>query len=188
MSWRGTSLLALALAVVVLVAYRDVVSEDPNAGWDAVLVEPQPTIAADDIERLLDLEQETVVAVSLAYKGATVRSRRTAYGWTNTAKPRAINDFLDSVSELAIILTVNGNPATDDLAGYGLVEPMATITLERDRLPPVSVTLGNRNPSATAIYAQTNQRKGVLLTGAVALWDLQKAVSTLSESGPDANR
>ncbi len=185
MTRHRTLLLALALSLVAWIAYRDVVSEDPNAGWDAVFVEPQPTLAANDIERLLDLEPKTVVAVSLEYKGVTAQSQRTAYGWTNTAGPRAINDFLDSLSELAIILTVSGDPATEDLAGYGLVEPLATITLDRDRLAPVSIALGHRNPSATAIYAQTNQRPGVVLTGAVVLWDLQEVLTALSESTHD---
>ncbi len=180
MSWRNTGILAIAVAVVGLIAYRDVVGGNPDAGWDAVFEEPQPTLPADDIVLLLDLDPARVEAVAIDYRGKRSQSRRTAYGWSGTDRPRAIDDFVVGLSELAVILTVDEQPSDADLDGYGLADAVARIELDLDGGPALTIALGERNPSATAIYARAGGSDAVVLTGAVALWDLQKAVKAIS--------
>jgi len=179
MNWRNTIFLALAAAAAVLLAYRDVTSEDPAAGWSTVFEEPPPTRPADDIERLVAFEPKTITGVILEHGGRTARTKRTAYGWSNTTHPRAITDLIDSIAELAVILSLETEPSDEDLEGYGLVAPQAAIVLERSGADAISIALGNRNPSATGIYARASQRPDVALTGAVAMWEIEKALNAL---------
>lgn len=187
MSWRNTLLLALLVAVVGGIAYRDVLVEDPDAGWQTVFEEPLPTPPSADIEHLVDFDPRSVMAISLESKGASAQTRRTAYGWTGTSRPRKINDFLDNLRALAIILAIEREPSADELAGFGLANPRARIRLERDDAPAIDIALGQHNPSATGIYARVSQRPGVVLTGAVVAWDLTEAFDALDEAPPVAD-
>jgi hypothetical protein len=184
MSWRGTLVLAAVVAAVGFVAYRDVLIENPEADWQTVFEEPPPTVAADTIEHLLDLTPESVIAFQIEYDGRQASSRRTRDGWSDTVKPRAVNDFLEGLSNLAVILTIDEEPSRRDLEGYGLAPAAARIALERSGLPTVTIELGDHNPSGTAIYARVRGRPGVALTGAAALWDLEKALHALSGATP----
>jgi len=179
MTWRNTILLALAAAAVAYLAYRDVVAENPAAGWSTVFEEPPPTRPTDDIERLVAFDPMTITGVTLEHGGRTARTTRTAYGWSDTTKPRAITDLIDSLAELAVILTVESEPSDEDLEGYGLLAPLAAIRLERTGADAISIALGNRNPSATGVYARASQRPAVVLTGAVAMWEIEKALNAL---------
>ncbi len=184
MSWRNTLLLAIAAAAVALLAYLDVTSQDPDAGWDTVFEEARPTPPSEDIERLVEFDPRDVIAIRIKRAGTTLRSQRTAYGWSDTTKPRAIADLLDGVAQLAVILTIEEEPSDADLDAYGLAPPHAIIALERDEGPAISILLGNHNPSSTAIYARVTGRTGIVLTGAVAMWDVEKAMSALSATPP----
>lgn len=179
MNWRNTILLALAAAAVVYLAYRDVTSQDPAAGWSTVFEEPPPTRPSDDIERLVAFDPATIIGVTLEHGGRTARTKRTAYGWSNTTRPRAITDLIASLAQLAVILTVESEPSDEDLEGYGLLAPLAAIRLERSGADAISIALGNRNPSATGVYARASQRPDVVLTGAVAIWEIEKALNAL---------
>lgn len=186
MSWRNTIVLAAVVVVVGFVAYRDVLTEDPDADWQTVFEEPAPTVAADTIEHLIDLSPESVVAFQIESGDRRARSQRTGDGWSGTVNPRAVNDFLAGLSNMAVILTIGEEPSRQDLEGYGLAPPKAKIVLERAALPPITIELGEHNPSSTAIYARVGGRAGVTLTGAAALWDLENAVNALSGATPRA--
>lgn len=182
MTWRNTILLALAAAAVVYLAYRDVTSRDPAAGWSTVFEEPPPTRPSDKIERLLAFDPAKITGVTLEHGGRSARTKRTAYGWSNTTNPRAITDLIDSLAELAVILSVETEPSDDDLEGYGLLAPLARIRLDRTDADAITIALGIRNPSATGVYARASQRPDVVLTGAVAMWEIEKALNALQPS------
>lgn len=187
MSWRNTILLALAVAVVAVIAYRDLLGENPDVGWQTVFEEPLPTPESAAIEHLVDFDPKSVVAVLLHSDDREARAQRTAYGWSGTSTPRKINDFLDNLRELAVILSIEEEPTAEDLAGYGLAEPRARIRLEREGAEAIDIALGHHNPSTTAIYARVSQRPGVVLTGAVAMWDLKEAFDALQVPYPPPN-
>ena len=63
---------------------------------------------------------------------------------------------------------------------YGLDPPAAVVEVERVDQPPVVLLLGRRNPPATGVYAQVGANGRVVLTGALALWDFDKAARSLS--------
>jgi hypothetical protein len=182
MKWRNTILLALVAIVAVALAYRDVTSEDPAAGWNAIFEEPPPTRHVDNIERLVDFDPKSVTAITVEGSGRTARTTRKAYGWSHTTSPRAITDLLESLADLAIILHIDEAPSDEDLDGYGLVVPRAAVRLERSGAPAISITLGSHNPSTTGIYARASQRPGVVLTGAVAMWEIEMALNALNAS------
>lgn len=179
MSWRNTALLFLLVVAALAVAYRDVVVEDPEAGWDAVFDEPLPTPPSADVQRLVDFDPKSVVAMSLESEGVSAQTRRTARGWTATSQPRRIDAFLDNLRDLAVILAIDEEPTAEDLAGFGLREPRARIRLERADGSDLVIELGAHNPSTTAIYTRVSGRPGVALTGAVAVWDLSDALAAL---------
>lgn len=180
MKWRNTWLLAAAAVLVIALAYRDIASNDPGAGWEIVFDEPEPTPPAVDVVRLVEFDPRSVVALRVERAGKSIEVRRTAYGWRNTERPRAVSDLLDSIADMAVILEIDGEPDDDDLDAYGLDNPQAVISIEREALPPIEIRLGNHNPSATGIYARISQRPHVVLTGAVAIWDIEKAIAVLA--------
>lgn len=185
MNWRNTILLAAAVLVVLAIAYRDVVTTDPDAGWQVVFDEPEPTPPGADVERLVEFDPRTIKAVHIERHGRAVSVERTAYGWRHAQRPRAVRDLLDSVAAMAVILVVEGEPSAEDLEAYGLAAPQATIRMERDAAAAIEVRLGSHNPSATGIYAHTNQRPEVVLTGAVTIWDIEKALGALAAATAD---
>ncbi len=186
MSWRPTFLLAAAACALVYIAYRDVVREDPSAGWQTIFEEPQPTPPYSAIERLLDFAPKSVVALRVERRQQVVETRRTAYGWSGIGNPSAVNEFLDAVAELAVIIPIRSDGGDADLANYGLATPQGQVVLDLEQGEPLRLTLGRHNPSATGIYALTNRPERLVLTGAVALWDLDKLMTAVARhSAPD---
>lgn len=184
MSWRNTILLALAVAAVAAIAYRDLQEENPDGGWQTVFEEPLPTPESAAIEHLVHFDPKSVIAIALHSDNREARAQRTAYGWSGTSTPGKINTFLDNLLELAVVLSIDEEPTAEDLAGYGLAEPRARIRLEREGSEAIDIALGHHNPSTTAIYARVSQRPGVVLTGAVAMWDLSEAFDALQVPHP----
>ena len=178
MDWRNTVILGAVVAAVLGFAYWEVVSTDPDASWHSLLEEPMPTPPSADIKRLLDFRPERIEELSVTHGDDGATSRRTAYGWTNTSKPRAIEDFLRAVAALAIIVAVDDQPSAADLGAYGLEPPAARIELAGDELPTKKIDLGHHNPSATGIYARVDDG-AVVLTGAVAVWEIDKVLDAL---------
>jgi len=178
MAWRNTLILGAVVAAVLVAAYWDVVSEDPDASWQSILEEPQPTPPSADVERLVELRPEGVDRLTVIHGDDRATSQRTAYGWSNTSKPTAVNDFLRAVAGFAVIIRVHGEPRPADLESYGLHPPAGRIELAGERRPAVSIDLGHHNPSATGVYARVDDGP-VVLTGAVAVWEVDKVLEAL---------
>ena len=185
MSWRPTAVLALVVVAVLYVAYRDVTNENPNAGWEVVFDDPLPPAPADDLEFILQLQPRAVAALTLERAGRRLVTRRTAYGWTNLTNPRAVEDYVASLTKLAVILHIEEEPSQEDLAGYGLAEPQARVHLALTNGEKVDIELGNHNPSATGIYARVSSMPGVILTGAIAVWEIDKILTALAGPQPE---
>ncbi len=186
MSWRATLALCLITGTLLWVAYRDVITEDPNAGWSKVLEEQRPTPPAQGIERLVRFNSRNVTKITIQRDGSTVESQRTAYGWTGTTNPRAVEEFLDAIALLAVILRIEENPQPEAIQAYGLADGLGLIELhlEDER---IRILLGQQNPSATGIYARVEGSNDVILTGAVALWEIEKVVNLLAPATPTEN-
>jgi hypothetical protein len=98
--------------------------------------------------------------------------------WTGTERPDLIEDFLASLRELGEIMQLD--VSADALAEHGLAPPEATIELVRVGEPPLTLLLGAHNPPATGVYAQVAPNGPVVLTGALARWEFDKAARALS--------
>lgn len=180
MSWRGTLVLALLAGAAVFVAYDEVVTDDPAAGWSSVLKEPLPPPPGSDLQSLIDIKPESVTRLTLSHSGTTAETVRTADGWTGTSKPGAVDDFIESVAKLAVILRIDKDPSAEDLEAYGLAQPADVITLIVADQPPITIALGHHNPPLTGIYALLSPSNEIVLTGAVAVWEVGKVVNALA--------
>ena len=179
MSWRPTALLATVAALVLSAAYLDWRTDDPQAAWETIFEEPLPTPASNSIQRLLDFDAEDVVELLVERGRAAIHTKRSAYGWSGIANPRAVNDFLLALKELAIILPIAGPESEIDADSFGLVQPQGRVRLGLHDGNSIELTFGSHNPSATGIYARIAPPPRFVLTGAVALWDLDKLTHSL---------
>jgi hypothetical protein len=173
MSWRLTFALAAATLLAVIVAYRDVLSENPDATWSWLLSEPLPTPPGADIEHLLDFAPAEVTALRIDHDGKSLAAQRDDSGWSGFTTAKKITDYLTSLQELAVIRRLDdGAPA--DLAQYGLAPPRTTVELQRSDGPPIRLHLGDANPTGTGAYCRRGDSGPVIVTGALARWDLDK--------------
>jgi hypothetical protein len=176
--WRGTLALLVALIAAAFWLYRDVNAGRPDGSWQAIFAEPEPSPPGAEYKRLLSFDPAQVTAVTLRRDQRTLRSERTADGWSGTSDGAAIDEFLRALTQLAEIMPIEVDGAS--LADHGLAPPQAVIELTRRDGPPVVLLVGGRNPPATAIYAQIGLGGPVALTGALLTWDLDKAERALA--------
>src|SRR5262245_6785437 len=139
---------------------------------------PREAPPGEQIVRLLSFDPSTVTAVRLQRGGQEWRVQRSDGGWAGVERSNDIDDYLDNLLALAEIMPLE--VSDDELANHGLAPPDGVIELARAGEPPVILFLGHRNPPATGVYAQLGPRGRVVLTGALALWDFEKAIRALS--------
>ena len=180
MGWRGTLVLALALSVAGYVLYREVAADKRELSWESVIEGRTDLPPGERVTRLLSFDPATVTAITLRRGDHTWHTVRRAGGWDGVADPHSIDDFLTNLLELAEIMPIDA--PSDERAAQGLAPPEATIELERGAAPPLVLYLGRHNPPATAVYAQVGADGHVVLTGALALWELDKAIRVFSPS------
>lgn len=178
MGWRGTIVLALALLAALLALYRELVAESSDMSWQSVLQGTREAPPGDQITHLLSFDPATVTAVRLRRGAQQWRAERRADGWNGAERASDVDDFLDNMLALAEIMPLE--VSADQLADHGLDPPAAVVEVERADKPPVVLLLGRRNPPATGVYAQVGTSGRVVLTGALALWDFDKAARALS--------
>jgi hypothetical protein len=176
--WRGTAVLAIALLAAAFVLYRELVAEGPEVSWTSVIQPPRDAPPGEQIVRLLSFDPARVTALRLQRGGQEWRSRRSDGGWSGAERRGDIDDFLASLLGLAEIMPLD--VSDEELPHHGLDPPEAVVELERADQPPVVLFLGRRNPPGTGVYAQLGPRGRVVLTGALALWDFDKAIRALS--------
>jgi hypothetical protein len=176
--WRGTIVLSLALLAALLALYRELVAERSDMSWHSVLQGTREAPPGEQITRLLSFDPATVKAVRLQRGGQEWRAERRADGWHGAERASDVDDFLDNLLGLAEIMPLE--VSADQLADHGLDPPQAVVEVERADEPPVVLLLGRRNPPATGVYARVGASGRVVLTGALALWDFDKAARALS--------
>lgn len=178
MGWRGTLVLVIALLGAAVWLFCDVAAEHGDLSWESVLRGPRDLPPAEQITHLLSFDPATVTAVRLQRGGETWRVERRDGTWSGVARPSDVDDFVTSLLGLAEIMPLDVAP--DRLADHGLDPPEAMVELERGGQSPVVLLLGRHNPPATGVYAQVGPGGRIVLTGALALWEFDKAVRTLS--------
>jgi Domain of unknown function (DUF4340) len=178
MGWRGTIALAVALVVAAVYAYVDLGSPG-ELSMEALLAPSHPTPPGEGRRPLLDFKPADIVAVDIRQGDADVALRRSGNSWAGIARPDVIDDFLINLLDLSRILVLDVRPP--DLADHGLDPPSGTITLQQRGGPPLSIKIGGHNPPATGVYVQVDAEPEVILTGALILWEVEKAVKAAAE-------
>jgi hypothetical protein len=176
--WRGTVVLSLALLAALLALYRELIAESSDMSWQSVIEGTRDAPPGEQITHLLSFDPATVTAVRLQRGPQEWRAERRADGWRGAERASDMDDFLDNLLGLAEIMPLD--VSADQLADHGLDPPAAVVEVERVDRPPVVLLLGRRNPPATGVYAQVGANGRVVLTGALALWDFDKAARSLS--------
>jgi len=180
MGWRGTLVLALAVLAAGLYLYRDLMAVNTELSWESVIGGPDAAPPGEQITHLLSFDPKTVTAIRLQRSAQEWRSERTSNGWSGVERPRDIDDFLTNLLGLAVVMPLDVAP--DELAAHGLDPPEGVIELERANQPPVVLLLGRHNPPSTGVYAEVGEGGDVVLTGALARWEFDKAVRALSST------
>lgn len=178
MRWRGTLILALALLAAAFFLYREIAAEGPALSWQSVVEGPRATAPGDQITHLLSFDPTTVTAIRLQRGDQAWQTERRDGGWSGNPRAGDVDDFLADLLGLAEIMPIDVKP--DELADHGLAPPVGVVELERGGQPPLRLLLGRTNPPATGVYAQLGPGGRVVLTGAVALWELDKMARVLS--------
>ncbi len=179
MSWRVTVVLAVVFLAASLYAYFDVISDQPDASWQTLFREPRPTPPAQQVTRLLSFEPSEITTIHLQRGPVSVQVHRDGGSWTGASRGQALDDLLQHLLELAEIMPLD--VPQDSLASHGLDPPEGTIELIRKDEPPVVILIGQRNPPATGVYVQVGRGGPVALTGALILWEFEKAIRAITE-------
>ena len=181
MGWRGTLALAAILLLVGVYAYFDAISGETDVSLQALLSELRPTPQGQDAPKLLHFEPEEIEAIHVQRGDLDLRVQRRDGKWLQASRPDALDDFLVNLGSLAQIMTVD--VAKQDLRDHGLDPPEALIELQRADGETISVRIGSHNPPATGVYVQVGPGDQVTLTGALILWELEKAIDAASPPG-----
>jgi hypothetical protein len=179
--WRGTLVLAAALLVAAAWLGVELAAERAPLSWESILGIAQEPPPGDRITRLLSFSPGDVTAIRVRRGDSEWRTERRGDQWSGTDRSATVDDFLASLLDLAEVMPLDV-PA-DELAAHGLDPPEAVVELTRARDAPIVLYLGSHNPAATGVYAKLGPGGRVVLTGALAMWELDKAVRALSPTG-----
>jgi hypothetical protein len=163
MTWRRVGLVYAVLAVLIAVAF---VSDR----WEVAEDAPPPPDAA--VHSLLEREAGAVAAVTFTRAGRLVRAAKTGGRW-QAVEPQGSRISPDLIEATIATLTAGQASemlvaeATPELAAFGLDAPSATVEVVLDDAPnqPITVAIGAKNPTRTAVYARRSDRPGVFLVG-----------------------
>lgn len=174
MGGRATAVLAAALTVATLVWWFDRLSDE---------VQPAATVASpradpQDFPRLLSFDPAAVTAIHLQRGDHDVRAERRGDTWSVGAPTAALDDFLQNLQGLAELDAMDATVA--ELKDYGLDPPAGMIELTRRDAAPIVIRFGAHNPPGTGTYVQLDRRERVVLTGALILWEFDKALRALT--------
>lgn len=162
MSWRRVAGIYLVLALL--------------AGWVLVVERDAPPIEAVPAQApvgasLLDTAADAVTAVIFRREGKVVRAGREDRRW-RVIEPAGA-DIPSDLIEATIATLTAGQAAqrlTDlpepELAAYGLDVPSTTFELVMGPAGhSVTVQVGARNPTGTAVYARRSDQPAIFLVG-----------------------
>jgi hypothetical protein len=162
MSWRQVGLIYVVLAL--LAGY--VVLFD--AGTPATEVAAPAPVGPS----LLESDAASVTTVTFRKEGRVVRAAREAGRW-RVVEPAGAEVTPDLIE--ATIATLTAGQAAEkltvgpehELQAYGLDVPSATVEVvtSNTSAPPVTVAIGGRNPTRTAVYARRSDQPAIFLVG-----------------------
>lgn len=163
MSWRRVAVVYTILALL--------------AGY-LLVFERAPAPVANDTPgspagpSLLEADATAVSSVTFRKEGRVVRATRHDERW-QTVEPAGVQVSPDLIE--ATIATLTGGQAAEkladtsgtDLAAYGLDAPTATVevAISQSTTPTVTVLIGGRNPTRTAVYARRSDQPSIFLVG-----------------------
>ena len=157
MTWRRA---ALYWGLFIVLAAYYVAAEREPAGEAAAHLTRAP---------FLNLGEEQIAAVQIQRGATVVLCRRLAGRWKVVDPPDSrvpadlISGLISNLTQLPDVEVVADKPA--DLAQFGLDKPASQLVITPVSGDPVTVRLGNRNPSGTALYAQRSTSSRVFLVG-----------------------
>ncbi|GIW40189.1 MAG: hypothetical protein KatS3mg076_0766 [Candidatus Binatia bacterium] len=184
MGVRGTLWLALLTLVVVVAYFFAFEEKPPELPRVTLLGEPLYVDPSAPKEYVLRFDPELVRRVLLVQHGAVRSAERSGSRWRGSRKRGAPDEFLESLRELVVLTTIGS--AGLDLADYGLAPPSRQVVLEFSGRPPTRLSIGDRNPSGTAVYVRVGDGP-VLLVGSLLLWEFEKAYAAFEESEAQRN-
>jgi hypothetical protein len=140
------------------------------AYYVAVLYEPAPPAAAHLTRApFIDVPEQRIEALEVRRGDALVRCRRVDGRWQvvvpagSSVPSDLVAALITSVVQLPDVEVVE--EVATDLPQFGLDPPLSQLTLKVSGGAPIVVRIGNRNPSSTAVYAQRDDSRQVLLIG-----------------------
>jgi hypothetical protein len=122
-------------------------------------------------EKVLDVYSDEVTAVTLRREGREIRCERKDKRWQivqpQGAKvpPDVVSALLESLTDRQEAEQISDAPKSEELQAFGLIDSAQEVKIELSSGKKLSVKLGARNPTQTAIYAQTSTSPRVLLVG-----------------------
>lgn len=182
MGWRATAGLAAALCLAVLYAWFDLRTDQTARSDGSVSWLPRPTPPSQGFERLVRFNPGDVTAIHLQRGAHDVRVIRSENGWEHVSRSQLLDDFLNNLRELGMIMALDVRP--EQMKEYGLDPPAGVIELARSGQPSLVFLIGGHNPPATAAYVRLGRDGPVVLTGALLLWELDKALRAALEDPP----
>lgn len=160
MSWRRVALIYACLGL--LVAWV--------AAIDRAAPPPAPAAPATG-PSLIEADAAAVTGVTFRRESRVVRAVRDDGTW-RVVEPAGVTIPPDLVSATIATLTAGqsaerlGSEPDHDLGAYGLDAPSATLEVTvGTNGSPVTVAIGSRNPTRTAVYARRSDQSAVYLVG-----------------------
>lgn len=181
MGWRGTLVLAFAVAAAAAIAYVDLRSQENALSLDSILAAARPTPPGQNQPSLVEFDADDVDAVRLVRGSRDLRFERSGESWSGVSRAQTVPDFLAALRDLVAILKVDTQGS--ELADYGLDPPATTIVLHRRSAPPLVFRVGSHNPPSTGVYVEVGDTGDVVLTGALLLWEIDKIVRDAARAG-----
>ncbi len=179
MSWRVTTALAALVAAMALLVY---VGEEgkPPPGAEIAIGQSDPASLATPGRRVVDVAREAITGITIVKADKRVEALRHQGSWGSETTARVVDGLLDDVLSLRTLdeITVNA----EELADYGLQPPQTTLEVKQDNGQSLRLSIGKRNPSATAVYVCFDGKAPVYLVGALLAWKVDSAVRDLAES------
>ncbi len=156
MTWRRA--LAYWACFLLLGAYWVVVLREPSRAAPAHLTHAP----------FLSLAEKDIDGMELRRGAKAIRCHRVEGRWQVVEPPGGavpsdlVTALVANLTQLPEVEVVDEGGG--DVAQFGLEPPVSQITLNVSG-KPVSLRLGSRNPSGTAVYAQRDDSKRVFLIG-----------------------
>lgn len=175
MRWKSTVVLALIFAALAIFYY---VYE--------VRLGPERQKAREAKDRLWMIEAKDVEELALKREADTVRLEREGDGWVLVEPVKATGDKgrIDDLVTNLVTAKVGREIESDSsrLADFGLDSPAAEVTIRiKDTAEPLTLLLGERNPTQTWVYAKEGAKPDVFLLPEFILGHAEKPVIDLRD-------